>query len=105
MSDASTPAVTLTAQYDLNGNRTALSATINWSYNDFQDRFSYDRLNRQTQITQQGVIDGNAVDVKAVGLNYDAASRLTGISRGRRSPRIRSPKRHSTTITPIGSPS
>ena len=78
----SAPAVTLTAQYDLNGNRTALSATINWSYNDFQDRFSYDRLNRQTQITQQGVIDGNAVDVKAVGLNYDAASRLTGIFEG-----------------------
>ena len=71
----------LDSQFDLNGNRTRLSATITTPGNvsgtpDFLNNYSYDRLNRPTWITQQGQSGGNFVGIKAVEFAYDNAGRL-----------------------------
>jgi RHS repeat-associated protein len=78
------PRVVLNSQYDPNGNRTALSAAITpiggtASTNDFLNSYTYDRLNRQTQIVQQSN-GGYAVAYKKTALGYDAASRLTSLA-------------------------
>jgi RHS repeat-associated protein len=73
------PDVALNAQYDLNGNRTALSATVGGTA-DFKNLVAFDTLNRETQITQQGQSGGYAVGYKRTIFGLDAANRTTSIT-------------------------
>ena len=74
------PAVTLASQYDANGNRTQLAATIG-STPDFANNYAYDALNEMTQVTQSGVSGGNGVAEKRVDLAYDVSGELSGLTR------------------------
>jgi hypothetical protein len=71
---AGVPRVVLNAGFDLNGNRTALNASIGSGSGtaDFQDSFTYDHLNQQTVIAQEGASGGNFVAVKEATLAYNA---------------------------------
>ena len=74
------PRVILTMGYDDLLRRTSLSASVAGTA-DFVDAFSYDALNRTTQITQQGQSGGNTVGVKRIDLSYNAAGNFAGVTR------------------------
>ena len=76
------PDVVLGSAYDAAGNRTSLSATIGGTA-DFVNAYTYDDLNRQTQITQgPGTATGHdAVDDKLVNFTYNADGQLASIDR------------------------
>jgi len=74
------PDVVLSDQYDANGNRTQLSATIAGTA-DFQDVYTDDALNRLTQLYQQGQTGGNAVATKGANLTYNLLGQLATIAR------------------------
>jgi len=73
-------AVTLAQGFDANSRRTQLSATIG-STADFKNDYTFDTLNRLTQVTQQDVVGGNAVADKRVDIGYNAAGQFTSINR------------------------
>lgn len=72
--------VVLTSQYDNNSNRTQFSATIAGAA-DFQNVYTYDALNRLTQLYQQGQTGGNAVAVKGANLTYNLLGQLATVAR------------------------
>ena len=74
------PRVILTMGYDALRRRTSLSASVAGTA-DFADAYSYDALNRMTQVTQQGQAGGNTVGVKRIDLSYNAAGNFAGVSR------------------------
>ena len=74
------PNVVLTNEYDADGNRTQLSATIAGTA-DFLNTYSYDALNRLTQLYQDGQTGGNAVATKGANLTYNALGQLATITR------------------------
>jgi YD repeat-containing protein len=74
------PQVVLNSTYDASGNRTSLSATIG-STQDFFNTYSYDLLNRLTQVQQAGVSGGNVVAEKRVDFTYHDDSRVHTIAR------------------------
>ncbi len=70
--------------YDANGRRIELAASIHDGMDyvdDFVNEYTYDNLNRMTQVTQAGVYGGNAVAEKRVDFSYNAAGQFTGIDR------------------------
>ena len=74
------PNVVLTSQYDANGNRTQLAATIAGTA-DFQNVYTYDALDRLTQLYQQGQTGGNAVATKGANITYNLLGQLATIAR------------------------
>jgi RHS repeat-associated protein len=72
--------VAFDSQYDTNGNRTLLKATIAGT-GDFQNDYRYDELNRLIDVKQWNPTSGNAVAVKQVGFNYNDANQLTRLNR------------------------
>lgn len=74
------PSIVVSRNYDVSGNLTQAAATLGGSA-DYVNNYSYDGLQRVTQITQQGALGGNSVTAKRVDLSYDANSNLTGIHR------------------------
>ena len=74
------PRVVLSNQYDANSNRTQLAATIA-GVADFQNVYTYDALNRLTQLYQQGQTGGNAVAVKGANLTYNLLGQLSTVAR------------------------
>ena len=75
-----TPTVTLAQQFDADGNRTQLTATIGDTA-DFVNNYAYDSLRRMTQVTQSGVSGGNAVAEKRVDFGYNADGQYGTITR------------------------
>ncbi len=73
------PGVALVSQFDANGDRTQLSATIGLT-NDFQDTFGYDGDGNMSSVTQSSA-GGNAVASKTVGFTYDADGDVKMVSR------------------------
>jgi len=74
------PNVVPTSQYDNNSNRTSLSATIAGTA-DFQNVYTYDALDRLTQLYQQGQTGGNAVATKGANITYNLLGQLATIAR------------------------
>lgn len=76
------PDVALTSSYDADGDRTQLAATIG-STADFVNNYSYDNLNRETQVTQgaSAASGADAVDPKLVNFTYEADGQLASIDR------------------------
>jgi YD repeat-containing protein len=72
--------VAFDSQYDTNGNRTLLKATIAGTA-DFQNVYKYDELNRLIDLKQSSQSGGNAVAFKQVGLSYNDANQLTLVNR------------------------
>ena len=72
--------IVLTSAYDANNNRTSLSATID-STDDFLNSYTYDSLNRLTQLDQEGQTGGNSVAEKRVDFAYNLANQYTTIAR------------------------
>ncbi|WP_419193218.1 RHS repeat domain-containing protein [Kolteria novifilia] len=70
------PNVILNQEYDPNGNRTQLSATIDGAA-DFTNSYAYDELNRMTSVTQSGP----NVAEKRVDFAYDGIGQFTQIDR------------------------
>jgi len=68
--------------YDKLNRRTSLAAEIDGT-DDLINNYSYDYLNRMTQVTQAGQSGGNSVAEKRVDFTYDAEDKglLTGLSR------------------------
>jgi RHS repeat-associated protein len=76
----SLPNVTLASGYNADGDRTSLSATIG-STADFVNDYSYDTLNRETQVVQEAGGDTDAVDSKLVNFTYNADGQFDTIDR------------------------
>jgi RHS repeat-associated protein len=74
------PDVVLTFGYDAAGNQTAMSATIGGTQ-DSLNTYSYDTLNREVSVSQQGQTGGNAVADKLVDFGLDAAGDLSSVDR------------------------
>lgn len=74
------PHVVLTSQWDGQGDRTSLSATIA-GVKDFLNSYSYDTLSRMTSISQQSQTGGNTVAPKSLYLGYDGVGDITTIDR------------------------
>ncbi len=79
------PDVQLNSQYDLNGNRTALTAKVDalggsGLVDDFQNSYAYDALNRETSVVQTSKTGGYAVGYKKTTFGYDNGSRLTSLT-------------------------
>ncbi|MBI2480562.1 MAG: cadherin-like domain-containing protein [Planctomycetia bacterium] len=72
--------VILTSAYDANSNRTSLSAVID-STDDFLNSYTYDTLNRLTQVGQVQPAAGNTVAEKRVDFAYNAIGHFTTIAR------------------------
>ena len=68
-------AVVLSSQYDPNGNRTQLAATIGGTA-DFVNDYAYDFENHLMQVQQHGVTGGNSVAQKSVNLQYTPTGQL-----------------------------
>ncbi len=75
-----TPTVSLDQTFDAMNNRTQLKSTIG-STAYFKTDYTYDALQRLTDVVQQGQSGGNAVTSKHVTMAYNALSRRTNISR------------------------
>ena len=73
------PRVILTNVYDAASNRTSLSATIAGT-NDFINNYTYDNLNRMTQVAQVGN-GGNTIANKRANFAYNALGQFTSIER------------------------
>ena len=74
------PRVVLSDLCDANSNRTQLAATIA-GVADFQNVYTYDALNRLTQLYQQGQTGGNAVAVMGANLTYNLLGQLVTVAR------------------------
>jgi YD repeat-containing protein len=72
------PHVVLTSQYNAQGERTSLAATIAGTA-DFINSYGYDNLSRLNQITQQGQTGGNAVSAKSIYVGYDNVGDITAL--------------------------
>jgi RHS repeat-associated protein len=72
--------VVLTGAYDDVGNRTQLAATVAGNA-DFVTDYTYDALNRMTQIEQHSAPGGSTVAEKRIDLAYDAVGQFTTITR------------------------
>ena len=75
-----TPDVILAPQYNANGLRTVLQATIG-STADFKNDYEYDNLSRLKKLTQQDVGGGNTVADKRVEFTYNLAGQFDTITR------------------------
>ena len=75
-----TPTVTLAQQFDADGDRTQLSATIGQTA-DFMNNYAYNGLGQMTQVTQSGATGGDAVAEKRIDISYDAAGQFNTVSR------------------------
>jgi len=71
--DGLSPVIVFTYQYDAEGKRTQIAATVGGTA-DFVIDYEYDYLDRLTQIEQHGVQGGNAVAEKRVDFTYDGAT-------------------------------
>ncbi|MGH7192536.1 MAG: hypothetical protein ACREJM_03270, partial [Candidatus Saccharimonadales bacterium] len=74
------PDVGLAAQFDGQGDRTSLSATIA-GVKDFLNTYSYDTLSRLTMIDQQSQTGGNAVEPKSIWFGLNGIGQITQIDR------------------------
>ncbi|NLE38963.1 MAG: RHS repeat-associated core domain-containing protein, partial [Pirellulaceae bacterium] len=74
------PVIVFASQYDGNGNRAQLAATIGED-DDFVTDYYYDYLDRLERIEQYGVQGGNAVAEKRVDLTYNLAGQFDAITR------------------------
>ena len=74
------PDVVLTSQFDGQGDRTSLSATVA-GVKDFLSSYSYDTLSRLTMIDQQGQNGGNTVGPKSIYFGYNGIGEITTIDR------------------------
>ena len=72
------PHVVLTSQFNAQGERTSLAATISGTA-DFINSYGYDNLSRLNQITQQEQSGGNAVQAKSIYVGYDNAGDISEI--------------------------
>lgn len=74
--------VTLDSQYDANGNRIQVTATIGTTA-DFANNYTYNLLNQLTGLSQtdQAVTGANAVADKQVGFAYNDAGQFTQLNR------------------------
>ncbi len=79
---------TFTSQFDKNGNRRELATSLyngddESTTNDFKNTYTYDALNRLSDIVQQAVggYGANSVAAKHVHFAYDLASQLDSITR------------------------
>ena len=72
--------VTLASQYDLNGNRTQLAATVGTTA-DFVNQYTYDNMNELIGLKQSEVTGGDSVAFKQVGLTYNDAGELANVNR------------------------
>jgi RHS repeat-associated protein len=72
--------ITLNQSFDSMNNRTELKATIGTTL-DFKNSYQYDKLQRLTDIVQQGQSGGNAVAAKHFTQSYNSLSQRTNISR------------------------
>jgi RHS repeat-associated protein len=75
-----TPTVSLNQAFDAMNNRTELKATIA-STLDFKNTYQFDKLQRLTDIVQQGQSGGNAVTAKHITQSFNALSQRTQIAR------------------------
>ena len=66
--------------YDQDSNTTSLSATVNGTA-DFQNTYSYDKLDEMTQVVQSGQTGGNSVAYKWVTFNYEPDGQFASIDR------------------------
>ncbi len=71
--------VTLTSAYDQDGNRTSSALSINGT-SDYLNNYTYDNLDRETSVTQQGQAGGDYVAPKRVNLSYNNNGQITGVS-------------------------
>jgi RHS repeat-associated protein len=78
--DGLTPNITYASAFNAASLMTQLTATIG-STADFKNTYAYDDLNRLTQLLQQGQSGGNAVAVKRVDFDYNAAGQYTQLRR------------------------
>jgi RHS repeat-associated protein len=74
------PHVVLTSQYDTQGDRTSLAATLNGTA-DFINSYSFDALSRLREIDQQGQSGGNAVAQKSIYMKLNGIGEITEIDR------------------------
>ena len=65
----------LNQTYDVLNRRTSLAAEIDGT-DDFINSYSYDILNRMTQVTQSEQSGGNAVADERIDFAYDAENKL-----------------------------
>jgi RHS repeat-associated protein len=81
--DAGTPGaphVALASQYDTQGDRTSLAATLNGTA-DFINTYTLDALSRLREIDQQGQSGGNAVAEKSIYMKLNGIGDITEIDR------------------------
>ena len=76
---AALPNVVLSFDYDANGNRTEMAASVNGTA-DYLNSYAYDELNRLVSVTQQGN-SGNTVASKHVAFAYNALGQTTSVNR------------------------
>ena len=74
------PQVILDQKFDAVNNRTELKATIGTT-SDFINTYTFDPLNRMTQMIQQAQTGGSAVLAKRVDFTYNAAGQFDTITR------------------------
>ncbi len=74
------PTVTLTYQYDADGNRTQMAAIIDGTP-DFVDDYVYDSLGRVVSVVEHGVEGGNAVTSKEIDLVYNDSDQIVSLDR------------------------
>jgi RHS repeat-associated protein len=74
------PHVALASQYDTQGDRTSLAATLNGTP-DFIISYTLDALSRLREIDQQGQSGGNAVAEKSIYLKLNGIGEITEIDR------------------------
>lgn len=75
-----TPTVVFVQQYDANGERTQLAASVGGTA-DFVTDYAYDGLGDMLSVSQHGQTSGNAVAEKRVDLTYDEAGQFSTITR------------------------
>jgi YD repeat-containing protein len=75
-----TPTVALTQAFDAANNRTELKATSGGTL-DFKNTYTFDALQRMTDVVQQSQSGGNAVTSKHVKFSYNALGQQTSIAR------------------------
>ena len=73
------PHVVLTSGYDLAGDHTSLSATVNGTA-DFINTYEFDSDQRLTTVQQQQRTGGNGVAQKEIDLSYDALGQFSALA-------------------------
>jgi hypothetical protein len=74
------PHVVLNSQYDTQGDRTSLAATLNGTP-DFINSYTLDAVSRLREIDQQGHSGGNAVAQKSIYMRLNGIGEITEIDR------------------------